>query len=62
MDQHEYCSFWSRSDGYIHCLDCLNNGECEFYDFLTRFDPLDPRVVDVNDVAIEFCEHFVVSG
>ena len=28
-EQYEYCRFWSRSDGYIHCSDCVNCPDCK---------------------------------
>ena len=61
MEQHEYCKFWSRSDGYIHCLDCLRVKDCAFYDFLIRFDPIDTES-DIYDVLLEYCDGFIISG
>lgn len=61
MEQKEYCQFWSRSDGFIHCLDCLFVGDCSTYDFWARFDPIDSES-GKSDVTLEYCDDFLISG
>lgn len=46
-DYADYCRMWARSDGFIHCSDCI------FY--------LDCPNVSKSD-TYEYCENFVVSG
>ena len=45
-EQYEYCRFWSRSDGYIHCSDCVNCPDCKNIP---------------EDDTWEYCEYFVVG-
>lgn len=61
MDQLEYCKFWSRSDGFIHCLDCLFVKECSTYDLLVGLDPIE-NGSDLFDFTLEYCVDFEISG
>lgn len=46
MDQKEYCSFHSRSDGLIYCDDCIYRTDCDLVAYARNW---------------EFCHRFLVG-
>lgn len=51
-EQLEYCQFWSRSDGFIHCDDCVM--DCKISEFHCTLRP--------DHGTLEYCEFFICDG